>query len=157
MSNEVYGYFESAEILDKQVLLESLEKKTGLGINQISFHELYNYPEELLPSDPLKCTAFILGDRPGKTNATYLIDCLDYVSDADIGLPHKGVERLKLLVNAFVSIISEARATRFFVAVTDSSQIDEVKTVKLSNLEAIMIADFEDLVPPCCLYCVVID
>lgn len=157
MSNEVYGYFEGSKVSNRDAFLKSLEEKTGIGIKPISPSELYNYPEQLLPSDMESCTAFIVGDKPGKTNATYLTDYMDYAPDADIGFPCEGKARLKLLINFFMTIIQEAKATRFVVAITDSSQIEELKTVNIAQLESVIVTDFEGRAPPDCLYDVVIE
>jgi len=155
MSNEVYGYFEGSEISNKDTLLKSLEEKTGIGIKPIPVSELYNYPEQMIPSDKENCVAFIVGDKPGKTNTSYLTDYMDYAPNADIGFPRKGKARLKLLINFLMTMIDEAKATRFVVAITDSSQIEGVKTVNIAQFESLILSDFEKCAPPDCLYDVI--
>jgi len=151
MSNEVYGYLELPKT-NKDTSMRSLEERTELGIKEIPFSELYNFPKALLPSNDEYCFAFIIGDKPGKSNATYLTDYVDYAPDADIGFPSEGLERLKLLVNLLSLMIRETGATRLVVAITDSSQIDEVKEVRLDDLMPMIINDFEMCAPPDCLY-----
>lgn len=156
MSNEVYGYLEGKETSNGHMLLQSLQEKTGIGIQSIPVAELYNYPKEMLPSNEEGCVAFIIGDKPGKTNTTYLTDYMDYASDADIGFPCNGKERLKLLIDLFVTMINETCATRFIVAITDSSQIEEVKTVSFDQINSVIFRDFEEHAPPDCLYDIVL-
>lgn len=156
MSNEVYGYFEGSEVLDRNMLLKSLEEKTGLGVKPIPLGELYNYPTDMLPSDVEDCTAFIIGDKPGKSNATYLIDYIDYAPGADIGFPVEGRARLNLFINFLFTMIEEVKAKRFVVAITDSSQIEEVKTVNIAQLRSVITNDFAECDPPNCLYNVVV-
>lgn len=157
MSNEVYGYFEGPQIPDREAFLKLLEEKTSIGVKSISFSELYNYPEQLLPSDSESCIAFVVGDKPGRTNTTYLTDYLDYAPGSDIGFPRQGKVRLKLLINFLKAMIREAKATRLVVAITDSSQISELKTINIEQLESVILGDFEESAPPDCLYDVVIE
>ena len=156
MSNEVYGYFETSSVTNIDALLHLLQNETGLGIKTIPFSELYNYPQGMLPKNKRRCAAFIIGDKPGKINTTYLTDYMNYAPNADIGFPCNGKERLKILVNLFVSMIQKVDATRLVVAITDSSQIEEVKTVNLENLEPLIYKDFAECAPPDCLYEVII-
>ncbi len=155
MSNEVYGYFESTQISDPDEFLKLLEESTRIGIKRIPVSELYNYPENMLPRDSGFCVAFIIGDRPGVTNTTYLTDIQDYAPESDIDLPYEGKVRLKLLTNFLVTMIQKVKARRFVVAITDSSQIEETKTVVVGELESVIFADFAERVPPDCLYDVV--
>ncbi|MFC3680295.1 hypothetical protein [Bacterioplanoides pacificum] len=156
MSNEVYGYFEGSEVSNKDLFFKFLEEKTGIGVKSILVSELYNYPERMAPIDTESCIAFVVGDKPGKTNTSYLTDYVDYALDTDIGFPCKGKARLQLLIDFLMTMIQEAKATRFVVAITDSSQIEEVKTVNLAQLESKILADFEECAPPDCLYDVVV-
>lgn len=157
MSNEVYGYFEVPEVTDKAAYLRDLQEKIALGITQIPFSELYNFPEEILPENQDQCVAFIVGDRPGKTNTTYLTDNLDYAPGADIGLPLNGRERLGLLINLFLFLIHESSPSRFVVAITDSSQIEEIKRPNLRDFGRVIYDDFEKNGTPDCIYDVVFD
>jgi hypothetical protein len=157
MSNEVYGYFEGSEISDMDGLFASLEEKSGIGVKPIPASELYNFPERFVPSDRDNCICFIVGDKPGKTNTTYLTDYVDYAPDADIDFPCEGKARLKLLINFLVTMIKETKTTRFVVAITDSSQIENLKTVNIAQLESAIVSDFEECAPPDCLYDVVMN
>lgn len=152
MSNEIYGYLEAANYIDPLKLAALLEKKTGLGITSIPIVELYGFPKKLIPSKNKDVFCFLVSDEAGKTNATYLIDNLDYAQEAYIKLPLLGKDRLELLVNAFIVMIKETKATYFAVALTDSSQIEEVKTIKLSELRDTIISDCNAFSPPDYLY-----
>lgn len=155
MSKEIYGYLENPEISDGEFFLKSIEEKTGLGVSPMPVTELYNYPRSMLPLDADKSIGFIIGDKPGKINATYLIDCNDFAPHADIGLPLESKARLKLLTHLLVFMFEESKAARFMVAITDSSQIAEVKIVDIKQLEALIVADFQAFSPPDCLYSVI--
>ena len=153
MSNEVYGYLEAVEMSGKTALLAEIQAKTGIGIKQIPLSELYNFPQEILPTNKDRCVSFIVGDRPGKTNTSYLTDYMDYAPEADIGFPIKGRERLSLLLELFTIMIHEFNSSRFVVAITECSQIDEIKSLSLQNFENIIYEDFERCdAPPDCIY-----
>ena len=156
MSNEVYGLIESHQVINWNDILTSIQDKTGIGIKLISKTELYNFPEELISTSDCSNIAFIVGDKPGKTNTTYLTDYQDYAPETDFGLPYKAKARLGLLVDMFYETIKQTKARRFVVAITDSSQIDEVKVVALSELSSLIFSDFEKYDMPDCIYDVVI-
>ena len=152
MSNEVYGYIESAVVSDWAKTFSKIEDKTGIGIKLIPKSELYNFPENVLPGETVESAAFIIGDSPGKANATYLADYQDYAPDAEIGFPVSGKERLALLINMIMVTIEETKSSRFVVAITDSSQVDDVKKVDVSGFENMVVRDFEGFAPPDCVY-----
>ncbi|MDH5180068.1 MAG: hypothetical protein OEZ39_11365 [Gammaproteobacteria bacterium] len=152
MSNEVYGYLEWNHPIDSEKMLTTIQQSTNLGIERITIEELYNFPEKLLPADKDKCLPFIIGDRPGKTNSTYLIDYLDYAPEADIGLPVNGKERLMILLDFLKIMFVHSKCDRFVVAITDSSQIEESKVVSLDKMNAEIMSDFEQCAPPDCVY-----
>ncbi|ELY3624070.1 hypothetical protein SMX14_003318, partial [Cronobacter malonaticus] len=68
-----------------------------IGIAKIKKEELYNFPNELIPTSD--CYAFLISDRPHYPNASYLIDYMDYVPEADIGFPVEGKARLNILLD----------------------------------------------------------
>jgi hypothetical protein len=155
MSNEVYGYFEVVENLEIASILAGIQEKTGLGITQISFDELYNFPKEIISANENRCVAFIIGDGPGNTNTTYLTDYMDYAPEAEIDLPLNGKERLVLLVNLFITMIHEFSPSRFVVGITVCNQIEEIKTLKFEDLGKVIYEDFEQGESPDCIYDVV--
>ena len=158
MSNEVYGYVKSPNITDTADFFKKNEESLGIGIQEISIEELYNFPEGMLPKANDKFFAFIVGDRPGKTNASYLTDYMDYSNEADIGLPRLGVERLNLLVEFFESVISRLSPDGFAVAITESNQVDFVKEVYAAELRTEIYKDFEFFQgSPDCIYSFLID
>ena len=87
MSLDAYGDVEIDSSVDRAKLASQIEQQTGLGFTPIPLNELYNFPEDKLPHHEKEVLCFLIGDRPGKSNATYLIEFLDYDPDADIGLP----------------------------------------------------------------------
>ena len=156
MSNEAYGYLEFSNYRPHEKLIESFQRATGLGLTSIPVSELHNFPENLLPKNQNHAFCFIIGDRPGSLNATYLMDYLDYAPEAKIDLPKQGRERVNLLVKALTFLTEEAKPEGFLIALTDSSQIEEIKTVDISELFEIITGDFEeDSGPPNCLYHVI--
>lgn len=152
MSSEVYGYVVSSEVFDWKECFFSIEKKTGIGIAQIDKSQLYNFCEDILPNESLSFMAFIIGDKPGKKNTTYLTDYQDYSIEANIGLPLGKKQRLNLLIDMFMTVIKDTKASRFVVAINDSSQVDEVKKVNLEELAVVIKKDFEELGLPDCIY-----
>jgi hypothetical protein len=157
MSNEVYGYFDVSQIANRDAFFAQLQEKTGIGIKSINFSELYGFPKYLLPTNMSRYAAFIIGDKPGKTNTTYLTDYLDYAPGADIGFPVSGKVRLRLLIGLLVSMILESHSRRLVVAITDSSQIEQVKDINFEDLGTTIETDFEEFAPPDCIYNVASD
>lgn len=152
MSNEVYGYIESGAVSEWEKAFEIVQVNTGIGIKIIPESELYNFPENLLPKKEAQSAAFVIGDTPGKTNTTYLTDYQDYAPESEIGFPVNAEERLALLIDMFMVTIQETQANRFVVAITDSSQIDDVKNVDIEEFANLVARDFEEFSPPGCVY-----
>ena len=143
MSNEVYGYIEIPVLSDVAKCFDKLERDTGFGIKQISISALYNFPQGILPSGRVESSAFIIGDQPGKTNTSYLTDYMNYAPGSEIGFPENGKERLSLLLDFFEKIIVETSAQRFVVAITESSEIEKVKQIRIQELGKVVHEDFE--------------
>lgn len=97
MSNDVCGYLCSPLIAESLYDLDSYIKLQKIGIAKIKKEELYNFPNELIPTSD--CYAFLISDRPHYPNASYLIDYMDYVPEADIGFPVEGKARLNILLD----------------------------------------------------------
>lgn len=151
MSNEVYGF---CDFLDEVDDIENNHLKfqslTNLGFEFLASDELYNFPQLYKPST--NSISFILGDVKGKRNATYLIDYIDYVDGADIKMPLKAKDRVRLLIDFVEKLFSTLEAKRVVIALTDSSQIEEVKTVERKDFLNVLLSDLEKLAPPDILY-----
>ena len=151
MSNEVYGF---ADFNDPTACpsdrVAILKRSTSLGIEEIAPNELYNFPSMYQPAS--NSMVFMVTDRAGSRNATYLIDFENYSPNANIGLPVDARERLELLIAVIESLFTACTAGRVCIAVTDSSQIEECKTATPESIRSLLRADFEQLAPPCCLY-----
>jgi hypothetical protein len=156
MSNEVYGYIVSNSVSDWGCFFKAIEETTGLGIALISDKELYNFPESMLPEESTPHASFIIGDRPRKKNATYLIDYQNYAPEANIGSPIDAGSRLRLLTSMFLTLVKESNAERFVVAITECSQIDEFKQVPIENMHELIVGDFEKYYPPDVAYEIII-
>ncbi len=156
MSNEVYGYIESSEAIDWNRFFLNIQSKMGIGIQQMPKSELYNFPEDMLPSKDSFFLPFIMGDKPGKKNTTYLTDVQDYSSKAFIGLPNAGKDRLNILIDVFLLMSEERSVERLVVAITDSSQIEEVKKLNIKSLPNQIYEDFEMQLTPDCIYDVIV-
>ncbi|MCV6395464.1 hypothetical protein OFL29_34205, partial [Pseudomonas aeruginosa] len=63
MSNDVCGYIKYDSVYPESDLLEYLSK-SELGVFRVPKEHLYNYPEEFLPSRPLKNSASTAPTRP---------------------------------------------------------------------------------------------
>lgn len=157
MSNEVYGYCNYTKEVDLSNIAKMIESHTGIGVVPIPINQLFNFPLHMLPQNEVYIFSFCLGDFPGKVNATYLIDYLNYAPEAKIGLPLNGAERLALLASCIRTIINLLGANNFKIALTDSSQIEEIKSVSVSDFLPLIITDSNECAPPNCLYDLIID
>ena len=151
VSNDVYGFAEfTSPICSAEEIADDLQQSIGLGVVLISADELFNFTADYQPAD--NSMAFVVTDRPGSRNATYLVDFENYAPEAQIGLPTCGAQRLDLLVTAIESLFSRHHANRVCIAITDSSEIEECKAVSRSAFREVLLRDFKALAPPCCLY-----
>jgi hypothetical protein len=151
MSNDVCGYVYS--LLSQEVMgaLNDYIESSEIGITKIIKEQLYNFPDELLPME--SSYIFLIGDRPDYPNATYLIDYIDYSSEADIGFPVHAKARLDILLNALSDIFIITNARKMVVAITDCNQIQTIKKIKIAELYDVIHADFEEYqAPPDTLY-----
>ncbi|WP_347253686.1 hypothetical protein [Leminorella grimontii] len=156
MSNDVCGYIVSSITREEENALTNYFFKKDLGLQQIPDNELYNFPVDLLPKD--SDFIFLIGDRPGYPNATYLIDYLEYDPESsDIGFPSNPKERLNILLDALVDMIKITNAEKMVVALTDCNQIEAVKKINLSEIYDVIHADFEKYrAPPDTLYEIIV-
>ncbi|MDQ8209673.1 hypothetical protein QEH52_19295 [Coraliomargarita sp. SDUM461003] len=152
MSNEIYGFVDvSLSSSGSESLFKKLENTYGVGVCKIGEEQLYNFPQYLLDQSSGKLL-FCIADKPGGWNATCLIDYLNYATNASIGLPLNGVDRVRLLEQVLADLLLESNASRLCVALTDSSLIDESKIVLLESFHEILSNDFAECAPPCVLY-----
>jgi len=152
MSNETYGFIELSSQNADSELFARLEKDTNIGIARIPESELYNFPADIINSGS-QFIPFIVGDRPGKSNTTYLTDFRNYDADYSMALPRFGRERINLLIQFLLTLIDRSAAARLVVAITEGSQIEDRKMLKKQELGETLMADFERCdAPPDCLY-----
>ncbi len=152
MSNDVCGYVCPAPSLESWMALEKYISKSKLGIQRIRSSELFNYPSEFTPD--IDTFIFLIGDRPGYPNATYLTDYNEYDPDfSDIGFPCHPKDRVKMLLGAIGDIFSICKSEKICFSITDSSQVEVVKRICFSEMFDVVIADFEKYqAPPDTLY-----
>ena len=152
MSNDVCGYITPSLNREKEMLLLKYISSISIGICKIKYNELYNFPEEYIPSSD--CFAFLIGDRPGYPNATYLIDYDEYDPESSgIGFPPGAKERLKILLDTLADIIRITNSKRMVVAMTECNQIETVRKVNFSDFYDEVYKDFEKYqAPPDTLY-----
>lgn len=135
MSDDICG---CVEIAKNKTFIEQasrIEKKYDIGITKIDKKYLCNYPVEFLPQG--NYFAFSISETHGYVVSSYFLDPLDYAPEADIGLPIKADERL---------------------ALCDSSQIEHIKSIKFSELSAVIYRDVkESYGPPNILYQIIVD
>lgn len=154
MSNDVCGYIFPAMQPKQANILEEYISACEIGIIKIPKDQLYNFPQTFEPESNLY--TFLIGDRPGYPNATYLIDYDQYdpkSSYSDIGFPANPRDRLDMLIKVLQDIIKISGATKMVVALTECNQIETVKKIKLTELYNSIHADFEEYqAPPDTLY-----
>ncbi|WP_124369148.1 MULTISPECIES: hypothetical protein [unclassified Pseudomonas] len=152
MSNDVCGYVFPPPSPDAWVALDKYISESDLGIFKISSAELFNYPPQLLPSE--ETFVFLIGDRPGYPNATYLTDYNQYDPlYSDIGFPGDPVERVKILLAAIFKIIAICECKKLVFSISESSQIEVIKKIDVFSIVDVVLSDFERAqAPPDALY-----
>ena len=151
MSSFVYGYIEP--ILSQNKLKSSSDyiKNSKLGIEKISKDWLVHYPDYLIPNDNI--FIFLIGDAPGYPNSTYLTDYGEYTPDADIGFPPDPKERLNILINTLIDMITITHASKMVVSMNECDQIETIKKIKFAEMRDVIHADFAKYqAPPDTLY-----
>lgn len=152
MSNDVCGYIFSSLIRERKEILEEYISSREIGISKITGEQLHNFPTEFVPSDDV--FIFLIGDRPGYPNATYLIDYDEYDPEtSDIGFPPGAKDRLNILLDTLADMFRITNAQKMVVALTECNQIETIKKIKISELYDVIHADFEEYqAPPDTLY-----
>lgn len=152
MSNDVCGYISPSLSREREEILEEYISSKEIGISEITAEQLYNFPTEFILSEDF--FVFLIGDRPGYPNATYLIDYDEYDHEtSDIGFPPGAKVRLNILLDTLVDMFRITNAQKMVVALTECNQIDTIKRIKLSELYDVIHADFEEYqAPPDTLY-----
>ena len=141
MSNDIFGCLWPPLNAEGLRNLNDYTKFQKIGIAKIKKEELYNFPNELIPTSD--CYSFLISDRPHYPNASYLIDYLDYAPEADIGFPVEGKARLNILLDVLSDIFSITNAQKMLVALTECSQIETIKKIKLCEIYDVIHKDFE--------------
>lgn len=156
MSDDICG---CVEIAKNKTFIEQasrIEKKYDIGITKIDNKYLCNYPVEFLPQG--NYFAFSISETHGYVVSSYFLDPLDYAPEADIGLPIKADERLALLISILIDIVLESETKRMLLSLCDSSQIEHIKSIKFSELSAVIYRDVkESYGPPNILYQIIVD
>ena len=151
MSYDVCGYVCFLPTQEVDVNLKDYISKSEIGIAKIGKEQLYNFPVDLLPKE--HSYVFLIGDKPNYPNASYLIDYLDYVAEAEIGFPVVAKDRLNILLDTLHEIFIITNAKKMVVAITDSNQIQTIKKINLSELYDVIHSDFiAHQAPPDTLY-----
>ncbi len=142
MSNDVCGYVHPPLSPETWAVVERYILDSELGLFKISSAELFNYPAEFSPREG--AFVFLIGDRPGYPNATYLTDYDEYDPvTSDIGFPHRPQDRVKLLLKTIGEIASICKAETIVFSISDSSQIETVKRIDASDMYKVVMSDFE--------------
>lgn len=104
MSNDVCGYITPSLNQEGEDMLNKYIFSPEIGISKITSEFLYNFPKEFIPSGDV--FSFLIGERPGYSNATYLIDCNECDPEtSDIGFPPEAKERLNIILGTLVDMI----------------------------------------------------
>ena len=156
MSNDIVGVLyvrsDSTSAVD---LLNSVAAESVLGVTVVAVDEAQS---RLVPHPVAVHTGsagFIVADRKGGSNASYLIDGTDYVSDAKIGLPLRSSDRLQLLFDLLSGILASPALAQVSIALMDCGQIEEVKATTPSAMEETIRHDMLEYSPPDTLYIIV--
>lgn len=152
MSNDVCGYILPCFDKDTEEAMDTYISNCDVGISKITVQELYNFP--LQPALTDDTFSFLIGDRPGYPNATYLIDYDEYdPQENNIGFPAGAKERLNILLDVLEDMFRVANAQKMVVAITECNQIETIKEIKISEMRNVIHADFEEYqAPPDTLY-----
>lgn len=145
MSNDICGFveFNPGRVIEISELV-GLAESYCIGLREQDVRELYNFPSDMLPAHANNTIVFGVNDGGGAKNATYLIDALDYAPEAEIGLPTNWRDRLRLLVNFLIDLASLGNVSRLVVALTDSSQIERISNVDMSDIDRVIFGDVEN-------------
>lgn len=151
MSNDVCGFIEPPLSQEVKDALNEYINGLEIGISDIRRDQLYNFPDDMLSMD--NSYSFLIGDKKGYPNASYLIDFITYAPEANIGFPNGAKERLEILLDTLVNMFSITNAQKMVVALTECNQIETIKKIKISQLYDVVVADFEEYqAPPDTLY-----
>jgi hypothetical protein len=154
MSNFVYGYLKTFEpdvqLFDK---LRNFSKEYLIGIKSINVSELYGFPEGLKPSEEEENVYCIdITDGPEKSSAEFLVDFVDYAEEADLELPKKGLDRLKIVLKLIKHILNLTNTEKFVIAMTESNEIESTQKVRLDKIDDVIVSDFIEYPPPNKIY-----
>lgn len=155
MSNDARGFITIHNTNIVSEITNVCEKVFDIGIEEISINELYNFPQNFLPT-PCKDRnyfTFALGDSPQEVGVSYLIDYINYAPEADIGFPTNGKERLGILLDVISEIFKISQTQKMVIALTDCNQIEKIKKINFIEMRDVIHADFEEYqAPPDTLY-----
>lgn len=143
MSDEAFGYTYPVPCdSDYNNLLEYVSS-VGAGFFEIEEKSLYNFPEEIAPKD--NCLMFIIGDKPGYPNATYLMDCYNFYDpeSSSIGFSTNPNERLNLLLDIIENVFLLLKSKKMIIVLTDSGQVDAIKKISISEVRKVIGKDFK--------------
>lgn len=154
MSNDILGAIVTTGAHDAlEAHLAAVAKHTPLGLFRLEGSAANRILGKFVTDLSSKSVAAVrITDGPSKHNATYLIDGLDYVPESKLELPIKSADRLQLLVVLVDAIFDLKDITRLDLALMDSSQLEEMRELKLREFRDALIADMLQYSPPDTLY-----
>ena len=125
----------------------------GIGVHEADveeFVEFHTAPDEGI--EAVDVVLFSIDDRPSCRGSEYLLDFIDYASDAEIGLPTAGQARLDLLIRFVKGVASSSMVISLEIALTDSGDIEATRIVTAQSFRDIVQRDFLMDAPPNILY-----
>lgn len=142
MSNEAFGYVCPAPSKANYRKLKNYIHRVGVGFSRIKEHERYNVPESFMEEKDK--FSFVIGDRPGYPNTTYLMDCYYYYDpiSSNIGFPVDPHRRLEFFLDIISNIFMLLDCKKLVIVLTDSGQIENIKSIKISEARKIIGEDF---------------
>ena len=142
MSKEAFGYVYPLPDKDKYEALMSYVGHLGVGFSRMEKNELYNVPESFMEEKDI--LPFIIGDRPGYHNTTYLMDCYYHYDpiSSTIKFPADPRCRLKLFLDIIVNVFTLLDCQKMIIILTDGGQVESIKKIKVSEVIKIIGEDF---------------
>lgn len=148
MSNDVFGYAlvaERAQVTTVSEQICSAADAVGVGLEVVGRDHIYGLPEEGAPNLRVH---FRLTDGPDSSNASYLVDMVDYAPSFDSHLPRSGGERIRLLLDWIEAVLGVSGIRLLLVAITDANELEAVEDATENDFRERIVLDSQTYAPP---------
>ena len=134
MNNYIDGYLAGIQYSNSKSILDRIAENYGIGLKEVSFKQLFQFPEEYLPDESKNNFIFSMSDSPDRQEADYLIDYLDYAPEMQNKFPSSGRDRLLILIKILQEMMVNTKCSKLVVSLTDSGYIYSFKNIKFAGL-----------------------